>query len=286
MINSVLNNNLHRKNAKSQISPSKNSSFKGGKDLSSTFVSSFHKLNISEQKFIKNCQKTTLIGRGTEGQIYNIPFSDFSNYVMKIFSNFESQDIEPIAKIKNDFPYHNFGQPIAKIGEDVLILRRLPSGNSLDKFAKNKDYFEKISKLPQEKFNNFFKYVKMLNQKNYKLDGGNSGNVYLDTKLNLLPIDISQDLRKNMIGDVLLPFFQANLGSPHTKAKETVIEKLFNAEKKHTFISGMRDDALTYFLRKENPETCESLERHLDAPEIKEKINKEVRALLGFKTRS
>ncbi|MEI8378135.1 MAG: hypothetical protein WCF95_06320, partial [bacterium] len=124
------------KNHYSEIKPmsSDNVSFAGG-DVGSKFVSSFKKLNISEVAFVKKCLKAEELGCGTFSTVYDIPMDGFEDYVMKVSNDFNKKSIAKLEKVKNYFPHRNFGQPVAKMGEDISILRRskgLTLHNSLD----------------------------------------------------------------------------------------------------------------------------------------------------------
>lgn len=272
--------------SKIKCCPMDSVNFAGGRTLYEKFASSYRKLDIKELKFIEKCQKSEMVGKGTEGYLFNIPFKGFENYVIKISRYFDKNSVAPLTKVINNFPNHNLGQEIANFGEDVSILRRLPEGSSLDKLCNQDDYYAKISQLPQEKFDNFFKQVKMLNKKGYSFDGGNSGNIYLDKKNNLIPIDIRHRLPINMIGDVLLPFFHFDLGAPLSKAKETLVQKLFNAELKQPFYTGMKDEALEYLYRHENKETSECIDTSLKFPEVSAKMHQALMDILKPKSRS
>lgn len=224
-----------------------------GATIYDKFRKSFKALNISEVDFIKKCMRRNMqIGIGGHGDVFKIPIKGFENYVLKVFR--ERREIGKLEKVKNDFPNNNFGQPIAKFGEDYQILRKINS-TPLSRYNepfydmelkdKAERYYKLLSNLPQKSYNNFIKQIKIANKQGYIFDPGNLGNIMIKgTKLSIL--DLNKHPRENMLGDPLYAIFYNGVyfTNPQIlKNKLSILGKLFKASKKENLRYGMADEA-------------------------------------------
>lgn len=238
-----------------------NIAYKKNEDI----IKLFNDLKMSEGSFVDECMKHNHIGYGQEGIVYDIPFKDFDGFVIKISHDFfNNQIIKPISKVNDNFKYKNFGQPVAKIGEMISILKkaegipldRLSDSNSENLAEEVKKYYAKLSTIPQKTFDEFVSNIKFMNNNGYYFDGGNSGNVLYDVQTQRFNIiDINKEKWKNSIGDILSPFFifdKNEIETPNTKIfqdKIMLIRKIFIAAKKQK-ISKTKDDYLLEHLFK------------------------------------
>lgn len=290
MINLICANQIHFNNGKSKLPKtcSENTNNKINYQLTFTgvtlyqdFATKFKKLQISETDFIKQCMNKRPIGKGQEGYVFNIPIIGFENFVLKKTPGRNA--IGELEKIQNEFPHQNYGQAIAKMGEHIRILRRQngPTLKKLQKFTKRKsvektaeEYYQKLANLPQRTYNSYFKNIENLNQKDYHFDGGNSGNITLHkNKLNIL--DIQKDVRNNMLGECIYPFFEGfYYTNPQITGNKTIIlTKLFSAAQKTNVIYGMNDFAFDFLYKKEEPSIKIELNKLLEKFLKHEKIN-------------
>lgn len=242
-------------------------SFGRGKDICSDFASSFKKLNITEARFIQTCLGTQKLGYGSEGSVYPIPIKGLENYVIKIANNFDGKNITKLSKLINSFPHRNFGQAIAKMGDDVLILRRL-NGEALDKcFIKDiHSCYKMLADAPQKTFDKYAQKIKIANKYGYLFDGGNPGNILISPKNSLEILDLSKNPVGNMLGDLLMPFLK-NFNVSTSEIIENriiLVEKLFKAAKKYQFKYGIMDEAFECFYHMQNTKVREKLDIELD----------------------
>ena len=115
--------------------------------------------------------------------------------------NSEQWKLGPPEMIEDILPGYNVGQPVAKVG-NVLILRRqrgrqagihedIQVEKRYDARALRKDYIEylqKVSKMPQSAFDKLVHIMSVLVDKGYQIDAGASANLLIDFKAKEFPI--------------------------------------------------------------------------------------------------
>lgn len=252
-------------------------SFTGKSSVKRDFIELFKTLGKSEKDFLNACLKSTKLGSGQEGSVYRIPFKNFKKYVLKVIEGFDFSSVEPIEKMTDDFPDNNFGQPIAKLGEKVLILRKL-EGKTLSSLIpespsyshnleqKTVDYYKMMASMPQESFDDYVKDITTLNKKNRSLDP-NSGNIILKDKK--FQITDTFNRSYNFLGDVLFPFFpdsrrEINFSNDETEEyKKAILRKLFTAAKKNNIFHGMNDQVFWLLYHSQEGSVAEELKKLL-----------------------
>lgn len=258
-------------NAESSIQ--RNISFCGA-TLYDKFRRSFNALKMSEDVFIKKCiYKKNPFGAGEHALVFKIPIKGFENYVLKVFYN--KTDVGNLSKVENIFPHNNFGQPIAKMGEDYLILRKInatPLSRYNEPFYdmelkdKAERYYKILSNLPQKSYDNFIKQMKIANKQGYAFDPGNLGNIMIkDKKLNIL--DLNKNARGNMLGDPLYAILYNGFcfTNPQIlKNKLNILEKIFKASQKEGLRYGMADEAYWCVFEKEGKPFSEKMDNLLN----------------------
>lgn len=257
--------------------------FTGKNEICNGFVKLFKPLKMSEQDFIKTClQAKKKIGSGSEGIVYKIPIKGFDNYVLKITKEFSTENIELVGKLKDDFPKNNFGQPVAQMGEEVFILKKL-NGKSLLRFLpknstncndtlkqKTRKYYAMIANIPQESFDSYVKDIITINKKNRRFDP-NSGNIILNPKDKRFQITDFLNFSWNFLGDTLLPFFPDSRrkikfsNEEIVENKKIILSKIFKAAKKHKIFYGMRDEAFEVLRNTQETPISIEMDKFLDA---------------------
>lgn len=150
----------------------------------------------------KNITPNNFLGQGRLSICYQIPKID--NFVL-IFPNKQILTQEhlssaTLSEVVDDFDGRNFGQPIAKLGDNIMISKRVHGEPNSIPYWYNylfntdavtsehaKDFLEKLSKiakLKQNEYNSYAESLNYLNSKDVKCDTINPNNVLLDFKKN------------------------------------------------------------------------------------------------------
>lgn len=212
--------------------------------ISDVFCKSKEKGTESYQNFLKDCQKAfpnktvseilstvsehdNFIGEGKESRVYKIEGLD--DYVVKLSKNEYDYDpewyMDPIRPCKDDFPEHNFGQPVATVGFSAKILKKVTGKENgvkswFSKFEhstpRTREDAEKIladvtkiASFPQESFNKLAQEIKYLTSKGIKIDSINPNNFLIDydkKQISLVDIENKEHKNsKNTMYDLLVP---------------------------------------------------------------------------------
>ncbi|MBR1424884.1 hypothetical protein IJ579_04910 [bacterium] len=154
------------------------------------------------------------ISEGANGKVFSIP--DNPNFVLKVDKKFNPANLDSfvynIEEINEPFGDLNVGQPIAKYGEEILVLIRqkgkefgLPFvrkhvlskrdiQNNIHRYIKN---LIKIAEIDQSGYDNFVREIKELQQRGFNIDIWNSNNVLIDgNNINIVDILKLSSLRQ------------------------------------------------------------------------------------------
>lgn len=163
-----------------------------------------------------------ILGRGRDSVCYQIP--GVKNFVFKLTSpaSLKKENILelPIIEITDEFEGRNFGQEIAKIGNDIKILRRVEGvAHSfpcwIDYLLKKKELkkkqaevflgrLKKISQFDQTSYNVFAESLTFLNKKGIKMDSINPNNLIIDIKSeNFGIVDVEKNDLRNTHYDMI-----------------------------------------------------------------------------------
>jgi hypothetical protein len=163
-------------------------------------------LGIKEHSVLKKLLNITIrqeniLGEGRFSKVYLIPGTE--NFALRIPHNINPVTGE-LSKIKDHFEFFNFGQPIAKIGEKIEILKRqngIRSGipyelkqkimASIDegKVCKDDlqqgldiyvDHLKRVAGKPQDTYNHFANTLKYLGSMDLTYDIRNANNLLID----------------------------------------------------------------------------------------------------------
>lgn len=157
-------------------------------------------LKITEPKdFYANCIEQNLIGTGANSKVYKFSDSRLKNWVIKVntkHGGIENNIATSIQEIADEFIGVNMGQEIAKLGENVTILKRINGKpHSIENWSAHRsqsreitkemtatfvDDVKKISDFSQETFDSYAKKLKLLDDKGYKADSFNPNNYLID----------------------------------------------------------------------------------------------------------
>jgi len=136
-------------------------------------------------------RQENLRGEGRCSKVYNIPHEAFYNYVIKVYKDKKFMNEVRI----NDMPKMNLGQPIYKISDTTLVLKKLggeehsipnwsdknstyiPSREEAGQFLSN---LQRINSMPEETFVDFAERIKYAAQYDYKTDSINPNNLLID----------------------------------------------------------------------------------------------------------
>jgi len=147
---------------------------------------SIHNRQSVLENIIKCIKKENLIGEGRNSKVYK--YTD--NLVIKVLKSNSTNKI-----IVNELPEYNLGQAIHKVQDNIYILRKLEGfqhgfedwvkvtkmlsipQEKAQKFAKQ---IHKISKMPNETFDEFAKITKYIGDNGYKNDSINPNNLLID----------------------------------------------------------------------------------------------------------
>ncbi len=132
------------------------------------------------------------LGEGLYNKVYQIP--DCNDFVLKLRKEITPLNLKnylmPIQKNPDIFPKINVGQPIARMGTNILILLKQKGNEYSIPFTKRTSIdnqlitkylsdVEKLANIPQNGYNNFTDEVKELYSKDYYLDYFNSNNLMI-----------------------------------------------------------------------------------------------------------
>ena len=197
-----------------------------------------------------------LLGQGKHSKVYKFSDDNFSNYVIKCIKPEGSMTL-PI----NLFPDINLGQPIAQIGDNMFILKRqegvehsfhnwgdIINGRadiSRQQALKFCDDIQKISKFPDESYEEYASKLKLLFDNGYKSDSLNPNNMLIDyknQKLNFVDFYLAnRPAKKECYVDMVVSILDyrlypqiLNLLTPNEQEKflassKEIIEKCYNA---------------------------------------------------------
>lgn len=249
----------------------KKTSFSGLQKLTSIGFEDFEK-QLSKSKISlndllrNNVKKENLLGTGAYSRVYSITGID--DYVIKVFKD-KTQNLKnktyKIEPENNPFEDKNIGQPIAKIADGILVLKRqhgeehsiknwserIKDPNTLTKQDAKKflSDVQKIAHMPKSTFKDMAETIAIAQKNNYKMDSINPNNLLIDYKrksLNLVDLyridrpDFQQNSATDMISGLLDFTLYADyhklLDSKEqkslVKASNTIAKKCFNAAKK------------------------------------------------------
>lgn len=169
----------------------------------------------------ENIKEDNLIGEGLTSKVYKFDEEDFSKYVIKVIKKgFDTHNIKV-----NEFEGMNLGQPVFKIADNILILKRkegLPHSvlnwneikdgvaqiteKQAEKFCSD---IEKLANMPDETYLNFASQVKYLSDKGYKIDSINPNNLLIDydnQRINVIDFyKMDRPYQKNSYLDMAAP---------------------------------------------------------------------------------
>ena len=142
------------------------------------------------------------ISEGAFGRVYSIPDND--GFVLKVNKEVEIDtfpDIAPkISEVHDPFGSLNVGQPVAKYGDDILVLIRQKgkehgisfseksniNPKNIEQYLKN---ISMMSEVSQQGYNNFALEVKQLKKLGFNLDIWNANNILVNgDEINLVDI--------------------------------------------------------------------------------------------------
>jgi len=159
--------------------------------------------NISENIYNIVTNTDNYISEGMNGRTFRIPQNDdFVLKVPKIMSTGELQHLPAvIEEIINPFKSLNVGQPIAKIGRVLVLLKQEGTEHGLPLRRKGKfekqdielfiSEIKKIASISQDGYNNFTDEVKEVRKHGLYVDIWNSNNILINNdEINL--VDISK----------------------------------------------------------------------------------------------
>jgi len=221
-----------------------------GRPSYSAFLQKFQESNLTENVLLSKCRSRNSLGSGMFGSAYAIPIQGFEDYVIKIPHRYKITGLEKLNFQEDQFPEHNLGQEIGRIGDEIQILKRV-KGITLQKLSSDTytKYYKEMAQIQQGAYDKFAEQVKIANQKGYLFDAGNSGNILTDGK-NLNIIDLRKHPDKNALGDLLAPVvlgFNEIKSKKRLKDVETVMTKIFNGAKKANIYTGINDQYGEYF---------------------------------------
>ncbi len=162
----------------------------------------------TQQDFLKNCIEPNLIGKGQNSKVYRFNNKLLDNWVIKVDVNYNYEDnlSSALTQIPDEFYGYNMGQPIAKIGDNIQILKKIEAKpHSIKNWSEHRRQglpieqqdakaflkdVKDIAKFPQEAFDEYARKLKLLDDKGYKADSFNPNNYMIDLKnKNLFIID-------------------------------------------------------------------------------------------------
>lgn len=239
--------------------------------ISDVFCKSKENGEESYQRFLKDCKdkfpnKTVseilstvslfddFIGEGQESRVYKIKGLD--DYAVKLTKSEYDYDPEwykdTIKPHHDDFPNHNFGQPIATVGYSAKILKRVNGEENgvkswFSKFEhstpRTREDAEKIlndvvriAQFPQKSFDKVARDIKYLTSQGVKIDSINPNNFLIDyDKKEIFIVDVEKKdykISKNTMYDLLVPILDLTMFEEY--------EKIFNEEEMSQFLNSAK----------------------------------------------
>lgn len=158
--------------------------------------------NISTPNdYLANCIEKNIIGTGQNSKVYKFTNPLMNNWVIKVetkHNDYLESFFQGLKQLPDEFVGFNMGQPIAKIGERVKILKKIDgkphsikdwSSHRRNQIPITQDDaktfladIKQIAKFPQETFDEYAQKLKLLDDKLYKADSFNPNNYLIDYK--------------------------------------------------------------------------------------------------------
>lgn len=185
------------------------------------FNKAYKNSNVGEILY-KNITPNNFLGQGRLSICYQIPkIEDFAlKFANKQVLTQEHLSSATLSEVVDDFDGRNFGQPVAKLGDNIMISKRVHGEphsipywynylfNTDAITSEQAKYFleklSKVAKLKQNTYNSYAESLTYLNSKDVKFDTINPNNILIDFKKNKIGL---VDVQKN-------PYFD-NLKNTH-----------------------------------------------------------------------
>ena len=152
---------------------------------------------LTSKDYLENCVEKNIIGTGQNSKTNPL----MNNWVIKVetkHNDYLESFSKGLQQLPDEFVGFNMGQPIAKIGERVKILKKIDgkphsikdwSSHRRNQIPITQDDaktfladIKQIAKFPQETFDEYAQKLKLLDDKLYKADSFNPNNYLIDFK--------------------------------------------------------------------------------------------------------
>lgn len=252
-------------------------------------------LKISGFEFYTACKDCKPIGKGVEGRVFDLPFSGFEDYVVKIGNYHIPKPNIALFKVDDFAPEKNFGQPIAAFDKKIKVLKRVEGVNLLNlrELGETDALYSDMEGFPQKAYDDYVKDAIFLKKHGYTYDPY-AGNIIFNNKTGKLTIiDIEKSPVQTGFGTILQPFVKG-IGFPGCKqARQNqmiIIAKLLKACKKmgynpETYLQDYELASLYSNLASDNKKTLKKLLNFYDDMDY-EKFEKKIDGCLDSSANS
>ena len=217
------------------------------------FKISYKKSKLKMGDIVKECTQENKLGSGSNCiGVFKFNHELLKNWVIKLYKYHSDTMKKGLYRVKDDLNGFNFGQEIAKIDNNIGILKcsqgKIISFPDWSKRMKNffllkisedekKSYLndlETISNFPQSSYINYAKKLKKIDENGYKADSFNPNNYLLDVENQEINIIDSYkyipDMHRNTVYDMFCPIidyfnYDKYYLSMDNKEKENLINK-------------------------------------------------------------
>ena len=214
-------------------------------------VSKLDELGLkSADSVLLNCTEKNFLGSGANSNVYKFTDEKMENWAIKVLKcPKENSNSLELTKIEDRLIEMNMGQPIAKFGERILILKRIKGiAHAIPEWASRGKYnikytqqeaenlvsqMKKIADFPTSSFDNYAIKLKLLDERGFKMDSFNPNNILVNHKTKELSIidyyNSATDTGGNTVYDLIAPLTDfKNFGDYYSKLTKESQKKVKN----------------------------------------------------------
>jgi hypothetical protein len=185
------------------------------------FASQLKASKASEQNIIASVKEENFLGRGSNGAVYKLDFTD--KFVVKVAEYGKRHPQPGKLEAEVDFlPGHNVGQPIAKMGDYQILKKQdgfaagAPGGRTRREMgaeAAEAIYARSVktsAELPQQAYDDFARTLVALEKNGLQFDPSKPGNILLDPvgkRFNIVDVSKTNSTSpyKHSVADMIVP---------------------------------------------------------------------------------